>query len=248
VGLRGMFGGGARVDTVLSLNRVHPGGQLHGVVNVNGGRADLDINGIDLALTARVEYETDDGTKHEDVVFHKNQVAGPFRLASGAVQQVPFAYPIPWATPFNVAAGTPLAGVRVGLRTDLDIARAVDKSDIDPLEVIALPSQEAILLGASHLGFRLKESDLERGRLGASPLPFYQEVEFAASDQFRGKVKELEIKFVTDEPGLHVFLEVDKKGMFKRDALNDFFVDHASATVQDWATLLHGHLQAVLGG
>lgn len=248
MGLRGMFGGGAEVDAVLHGNRVYPGGQVQGVVHVRGGKTDLSINGIELALTSRVEVQTDDGTRHVDEVYKKTLVSGPFTLGSGTAQQLPFAFELPWETPFNVVAGTPLPGVRVGLRTDLDIARALDKNDVDPLEVVALPSQEAILVGLGQLGFRLKGSDLERGRLAGSALNFHQEVEFAPSEEWRKQVRELEVRFVTTPQGLQVFLETDKRKMFARDRVDSFGIDHQTALVQNWPQLLRGHLTAIFSG
>jgi len=122
-----MFGGGASVDAVVSNSRTHPGGIVQGVVNVQGGKTELNVNGIELALQTRVEYETDNGTQYANVDFAKEVVSGSFVLQPGASQQLPFHFQLPWETPFNVAAGTPLPGVRVGLETTLDIARAVDR-------------------------------------------------------------------------------------------------------------------------
>lgn len=246
MGLRGMFGGGASVDAVLGDNRVHPGGQLQGVVNVQGGKTALNINGIELALQARVRYQTDDGTTYRDVEFGKNVVCGAFQLSPGATQQLQFQFQVPWETPFTTAAGTPFPDVRVGLVTTLDIAKAVDKGDVDPLAVHALPSHEAILMGAARIGFELRKVEVDGGRTPGAALPFHQELEFKASEEFRRKVRDIEFQFVTDERGLTVFLVVDKKG-FRRDAHNSFFVDHAMAATQDWAGLLYGHVKEVVG-
>lgn len=244
-----MFGGGADVETVLHSNQVRPGGHVQGSVNIRGGHTKVSVNFIELALTARVEVETEDSEYDANVVYYKNRISGSFQLDQGQTFQVPFSLEIPWNTPFNVLSGTRFHGVRIGLRTELDIARSTDKKDVDPLEVIALPSHEALVVGLSQLGFRLKGSDLERGRLSGSPLPFYQEVEFSPADHFRGRMNELEVKFITDAQGMTVVLEIDRKSVFgSSDKTNRFHVDHATAAQQDWASVMQQHLDAIMGG
>lgn len=246
---KGLLGGGADVETTLHSAQVQPGGTVDGVVNVRGGKTDINVNFIELALIARVEVETEDSEYDANVVTYKNRISGGFRLQEGAAQQVPFSLQLPWETPFNLIGGQQLHGVRVGLRTELDIARSIDKKDVDPLTVLALPAHEAILGGLLQLGFRLKGSDLERGRLSGSPLPFYQEVEFAAASQYRSKLNELEVKFVAGPSSMDVILEIDRKTFFggSTDRSNRFRVDYASVG-QDWAGVLGQHLNQVLGG
>ena len=41
-----------------------------------------------------------------------------------------------------------------------DIARSIDKGDVDPIQILALPAQERIVAGFAQIGFRLKGSDL----------------------------------------------------------------------------------------
>lgn len=244
-----MFGGGADVETVLHRNQVSPGENIDGVVNVRGGHTRVSVNFIELALTARVEVETQDSEYDANVVYYKNRITGGFQLEQNQTFQVPFSLPIPWNTPFNKLGGMNLYGVKIGVRTELDIARSVDKKDVDPITVLALPSHEALVVGLAQLGFRLKGSDLESGRLAGSPLPFYQEVEFNPADHFRGRMNELEVKFVTDQHGMDVVLEIDRRSVFgSSDKTNRFHVDHATAASQDWASVMQQHLDTIMGG
>ena len=244
--LRGMFGGGAEVETVLHNSRVHPGGVVEGVIHIAGGHTDRHVNFVELALVARVEVESGDDEYNSTLAFHRIRVAGAFPLRAGSRQQLPFQFPIPWETPPNNIGGQQLRGVSIGLRTELDIARSMDKGDVDPLEIVALPSQEGILAGLSQLGFRFKSSDLEKGHVHGSRLPFYQEIEFAPPSHARHRIEELEVTFVTDQHGLKVVLELDRRGFFgSSDQMNSFHVDHHAATQQDWAAVMGEHLNRV---
>ena len=243
------MGGGASVDTVLHDPRVYPGGVLHGTVNIVGGHTDRDVNFVELALTARVEVETEDSEYDSNVVFVKKRISGPFRLQTGARIPIPFTFEVPWETPFNEVAGTSLHGVRVGIRTELDIAKSVDKGDVDQIRVLALPAQERIVAAFAEIGFRLKGSDLERGHLTGSRLPFYQEVEFYPANHFRGQMQELEVKFVTHPHGMDVVLEIDRRSVFgSSDKTNRFSVDSSTIDSQNWAAVLNDHLSRIMGG
>lgn len=245
---RGLMGGGADVETTVHTQHIYPGQNVEGVVTVIGGHTDRDVNFIELALIARVEVETDDSEYDANVVTYRNKISGPFRLQERARHQVQFSLPLPYETPFNVIAGQRLHGVRVGLRTELDISRSVDKSDVDQLTIAAMPAHEAVLAGVTRLGFSFKGSDLERGRLHGSPLPFYQELEFHPPGNARGRINELEVKFVAGPRSLDVVLEVDRRGFFgSSDRQNRFTVDYAQASQTDWAPVLGETLNRVVG-
>ena len=70
--------------------------------------------------------------------------------------------------------------MNIGVTTELEIARAVDSGDLDPINVHPLPAQQAILDAFIQLGFRFKSADMERGHIRGTRqrLPFYQEIEF----------------------------------------------------------------------
>lgn len=91
--------GGAKVDTVLHDPNCTPGGVLHGVVNLTGGKADQRVQRINLALVARVEveYHTSEGDQErlQNMEFHEQQVAQEFELAAGREHQLPFSMEVP---------------------------------------------------------------------------------------------------------------------------------------------------------
>ncbi|MER8199357.1 sporulation protein [Streptomyces microflavus] len=230
--------GGPSVDTVLSPGAALPGGTLSGEVRLSGGRADFDIEHITLELLARVEAEHEDSEHDGAVVFERFSVGGGFRLAEGEQRTVPFAITLPWETPVTELYGQPL-GIVLGVRTELAVAGAKDKGDLDPLTVGPLPVQEAVLEAFGQLGFGFKSADLEYGRIHGSgqQLPFYQEIELTPPPNYAHQVNEIEVTFLADPAGMEVVVEADKRGgLFSggHDALGRHQVSHADAARSDW--------------
>lgn len=237
--------GGPEVDTVLSNPNTRPGMALEGQVNVKGGNHPVDVEYIALGLVTRVEVEGQDSEYDATVEFHRMPVTGAFRLEAGQPMSVPFQFPVPWETPITDVYGQRLHGMTMGLRTELEIARAVDKGDLDQVNVYPLPVQERILEAFGRLGFRFKGADLERGHLRGvrQTLPFYQEIEFYPGGQYAQGINEVEVTFVANPQTVDVLMEFDKRaGLFTsgRDAFSHFSVSHADADRVDWASQVDG--------
>lgn len=240
----GAFGVGApSVDTVLATLRVLPGGELRGEVRLKGGDFDAEIERITLSLVARAEAEIGEGDAEGVVEFLRVEASGPFTLRTGEDRTVPFQIPMPWESPITEVEGQPLYGMAVGVRTELAIAKAVDKGDLDPLHIAPLPSQEAVLRAFVALGFRFKSADLEMGHIYGvdQRLPFYQEIEFYAPGH--APVGEVELTFVADPSGMAIVLEAD--GVHGDDTFGRWHVGHEEALQRDWAAEINGWLNAV---
>ena len=207
------LGGGADVDTVLDSADVRPGETVSGHVIVRGGELEQRVKYLELALRARVEVETEDSEYNAEQVFHRHRVTEDFELEPGAEHRFDFELTVPIETPFSVVGGQDLPKVRIGVATELEIARALDSTDVDPLRVHALPVHEAVLEAIERLGFAFAGADLEQGRISGSELPFYQEVEFRGSPRFKG-IDQLEVTFLTSAAGTDVILEADRRGGF----------------------------------
>jgi len=249
--LASLGAGGASVETVLTEENVVPGGVVQGEVRIQGGSVPQQIEGLSIGLQARVEVEGGDQEHQQDIEFHRQQLGGAFEVQPGAVHAVPFGLEIPWETPVTMFLGRHLTGMNVGVRTQLQIARAVDSSDLDPVNVHPLPAQQAILDAFGTLGFRFKSADLERGHIRGTRqrLPFYQEIEFFAPQQYRG-LNQVELTFVADEREMDVILEMDKKpGLFSEgsDSFRAFTVGLSSFQETDWAAYLNQWLAEVGG-
>ncbi|MEW2398763.1 sporulation protein [Streptomyces sp. NPDC046862] len=242
--------GGPTVDTVLDPGAARPGGSLTGQVHLKGGDSDFDIEHITLELVARVEAEHDEGESEGAVAFDRFTAGGGFRLAAGEQRSVPFTVTLPWETPITELYGQPL-GIALGVRTELAVAGAKDKGDLDQLTVAPLPVQEAILEALGRLGFGFRSADLEYGRIGGTgqQLPFYQEIELTPAPQHAHQVNEIELTFLATPGGMEVVLEADKRGgLFSsgHDALTRFTVSHDQIEHQDWNTLVDGWIRQLV--
>ncbi|MEU0398184.1 sporulation protein [Streptomyces sp. NPDC006208] len=249
--LASLGAGGASVETVLTEQNVVPGGVVQGEVRIQGGSVDQQIEGLSVGLQARVEVEGGDQEVKQDIEFTKLRLGGAFEVKAGAVHVVPFGLEIPWETPVTSIQGQQLRGMNIGVTTELEIARAVDSGDLDPINVHPLPSQQAILDAFIQLGFRFKSADMERGHIRGTRqrLPFYQEIEFFPPQQYRG-LNQVELTFVADNHEMDVILEMDKKpGLFSEssDSYKAFKVGHHDFQSTDWAAYLNQWLADVGG-
>ncbi|WP_030571239.1 sporulation protein [Streptomyces aureocirculatus] len=247
--LASLGAGGASVETVLTEANVVPGGVVQGEVRIQGGSVDQRIEALSVGLQARVEVEGHDQETKQDIEFTKQRLGGAFELKAGAVHAVPFGLDIPWETPVTHFAGRQLHGMNIGVTTELEIARAVDSGDLDPVNVHPLPAQQAILDAFGQLGFRFKSADMERGHIRGTrqKLPFYQEIEFFPPEQYRG-LNQVELSFVADDREMDVVLEMDKKpGLFSEgsDSYKTFKVGLSDFQGTDWAAYLNEWLSHV---
>ncbi|MFJ2082937.1 sporulation protein [Micromonospora chokoriensis] len=249
--MRAMGVGGPSVETVLANPNCRPGGQLEGRIQVVGGDHQVDIDQVSLGLVTRVEVESGDNDYDTTQEFHRQQITAAFRLESGQRHDIPFRFAVPWETPVTELYGQHLHGMTMGLRTELEVARAVDKGDLDAVSVHPLPAQERLLDALLRLGFRFARADVERGHIYGvrQTLPFYQEIEFNPAPQYARSINQLEVTFVADAQQMQVVLEVDKRGgVFSegRDAFGRFTVDHATADRTDWTAELDNWLRQSL--
>ncbi|MGW1146896.1 sporulation protein [Streptomyces sp. NPDC002454] len=249
--LASLGAGGASVETVLNEVNVVPGGVVQGEVRIQGGSVNQKIEALSVGLQAKVEVESGDQEYHQDIEFSKQRLGGAFELQAGAVHAVQFGLEIPWETPITHFAGQHLRGMNIGVSTELEIARAVDSGDLDPINVHPLPAQQAILDAFAELGFRFKNADMERGHIRGTrqQLPFYQEIEFLPPQQYHG-LHQVELSFVADGVGMDVILEMDKKpGLFREGGdsyraftvgLNDFRETNWTAYLNQWLSEVGG--------
>ncbi|MFJ4773317.1 sporulation protein [Streptomyces uncialis] len=249
--LASLGAGGASVETVLTEINVVPGGVVQGEVRIQGGSVNQQIEALSVGLQARVEVEGNDQEYKQDVSFTKQRLGGAFELQAGAVHAVQFGLEIPWETPITHFGGQHLRGMNIGVTTELEIARAVDSGDLDPVHVHPLPAQQAILDAFAQLGFRFKSADMERGHIRGTrqKLPFYQEIEFLPPQQYHG-LNQVELSFVADDREMDVILEMDKKpGLFGEgsDTFRSFKVGLHDFQGTDWSAYLNQWLSEVGG-
>ncbi|MGW0645955.1 sporulation protein [Streptomyces badius] len=246
--------GGPSVDTVLQPGPALPGGLLSGEVRLRGGGSDMTVDRISLLLVARVEREGQEEEDEGTVVLERFSVGGGFRLAEEADHAVPFTITLPWETPITELHGQHLGPV-LGIRTEVEIAGARDKGDLDALAVGPLPAQEAILEAFGRLGYVFRSADLELGHIRGTGqrLPCYQEIEILppAGHAHAHAVNEIEVTFIAAPGGLEVVIEADKRaGLFTEghDTVHRFTASHHAAPQTDWNAQVDAWLKEVIAG
>ncbi|GAB4047973.1 sporulation protein [Catellatospora paridis] len=238
-----MFGvGGPSVRTELKVSRAKPGGKLSGTVEVTGGDHQVSIGYIALALVTDVGVQGGLLGDQSTGEISRQKVVEGFTLAARERRIFDITCDVPLETPLTRAFGQPLAGMNVGLRTELEVAREVDRTDLDPVEIDPTAAQQHILDALVKLGFQFVKADVERGRLRGLPqtLPFYQEIEFLPGTAYAAQLRNLEVTFVATDRKLHVVMELDRKvgPLADRDIFGRFTVDPATIADTDWRGLL----------
>ncbi len=242
--------GGPSVDTVLDSPHAVPGEVIAGQVRIQGGSSDAQIEEILLSLVTRVEVEHGDHERAGTAEFLRVSAGRKVRVTAGQLTTVPFQLALPWETPISAVGGRELPGMVVGVRTELVIAGAPDKGDLDPVLVGPLESQDRVLEAFGELGFSFRSADVEAGRLHGvrQELGFFQEIEFFPPSRYAGRVSQVELTFVASPDDLVVVLEADRRGgMFRSggDSFGRFHVSHEEALRTDWAAAIDGWLAKV---
>lgn len=235
--------GGPSVDTVLDSPHATPGQVITGQVRIQGGSADVEIGQVVLSLVTRAESEHGDHEYAGTAEFLRAVVGQQVRVTAGQLLSLPFQLSIPWETPITAVGSTHLHGMNIGVRTELVIAGAPDKGDLDPISVHPLPSQDRVLDAFGDLGFQFRSADVEIGHLRGvhQELGFYQEIEFFPPSAFAGRINQVELTFVANPHELVVVLEADKRGgMFSGggDSFGQFRMSHQEAQATDWTSLI----------
>lgn len=247
--LKARFGGGTTVDTVVHTPATQPGGTVDGVVEIVGGEFEQKINFMAHRLEVRVEVERDDGESHRTDSFAEQHASGPFTLRPGERHSLPFLFDVPWQTPFTHLGGHELPGIRLGMRTELDIAGSLDKGDLDPLRIDPHPAQLLLLDAFARAGCVLRRSDVESGRIPGAEFSFYQEVEFSPPPQHSGRLKEVEVTFLSGPQGMDVLVEGDRRSGFRTaggDRVHRLSVPYDALDRHDWTAVVHEHLEELV--
>ncbi|MBC3191603.1 sporulation protein [Pseudonocardia sp. C8] len=242
--LKARFGGGTTVDTAVHTPVTQPGGFLDGVVEIVGGDVEQRIKYLALRLEVEVEVERDDREHRSTTSFAEQRVADRFELHPGERRSVPFRFEVPLQSPFNVVHGRDLPGVRLGLRTELDIAGSLDRGDLDPVRVEPIPPQQRLLAAFEQAGCHFLRADVEQGHIPGAQFGFYQEIEFAPPRDLRG-LKEVEVSFLAGPHAIDVLIQGDRRGGFLDaggDRVARLTIPYDQLDRHDWASEMRGHL------
>jgi len=203
--------GAARVDTVLDSLSVFQGETLKGVVHIQGGDVEQQIDAINLKLCTEIKVESEDGSSYQDFILGKLQAVQPFVIAPNENKQVPFELALDAETPIT-ALNALKNQCHVWLETTLDIDFAIDPKDRDLIEVKPLPVVAKVLNEIERAGFAMVKADVEKGYVRggnfSSKSGCYQEIEFRNKGFI--STKEIELSFILDGDIVHCLAEVDR--------------------------------------
>ncbi|WP_028544738.1 sporulation protein [Paenibacillus taiwanensis] len=197
--------GNAKVDTLLEHARYAPGDQVQGVVKIVGGQVAQQVDGIRLTLMTQYLKESNDHKHWVNCELARYRVSEAFTLQPNEQRDFPVHIILPQQTPLTIGKAP------VWLKTELDIASAVDPSDHDRIEIVPSVEQSIVIDALNRLGFRLRKAECEHApRLGHS-YPFVQEFEFVPTSYFRDELDELEVIFYPTEHQLELLLQIDRR-------------------------------------
>ena len=143
--------GAAKVDTVLESMSVYQGDTLKGVVHIQGGDVEQQIDAINLKLCTEVKVEVDDSVSYQDFIIGKMQAVQPFTIAPNEHKQVPFEFKLNDETPIT-ALNAHKNQCHVWVETTLDIDFAIDPKDRDLLKFTPFPSLQRSFQQLNRLG------------------------------------------------------------------------------------------------
>lgn len=212
--------GAAKVDTRLERSDLAPGDEVRGVIEVQGGDGETEIDGIHLEVQTLYKRESGDNTVTETGTIERFTVAGHTVIRGGESGGLPFAFGLPYDTPLTMDNR-----ISVWVRTSLDVKMAMDPSDSDSISVRPNATQGTILEAFERLGFALRNVENEElpHRLRRR-LPFAQEFEFAArGGEFAGRFDEVEMVMFPAPESVDVVLQIDRRarglGSFLSEAM-----------------------------
>ncbi|WP_079509433.1 sporulation protein [Mesobacillus jeotgali] len=200
--------GAAKVDTKLEKDRVMPGEEVRGVVEIRGGNTEQKIDDIYLSLHTTYIKESDDRKYTATAQIDRFRLTQSFIIQENETKEIPFSFRLPLEMPLT------LGRTKVWVSTGLDIKNAIDPGDKDYLMVVPNQLMQGVFNAVSDLGFRLREADCEQApRHLRRNLPFIQEFEFVpSSGPFRGRLDELELVFYPNsENEVEILMQVDRR-------------------------------------
>lgn len=211
--------GAAKVDLMLEEDVVNAGDTIVGVVRIQGGRVEQQVDDVYAFVKTCYLKELNDKKLEVEATVSKFLLASKFPVEPEQVYEFPVSFQLPLITPVTLGR-TP-----VWIQTGLDIKDSIDPKDRDYLQVGPNVATAIILEAVQQLGFRIREVSCEYApRYGrVNGLEFVQEFEFVPPSQFRHKLDELEIIFFPDEQGIEILMQIDRKARGIEGWLADAF-------------------------
>ncbi|TYR81685.1 sporulation protein [Priestia megaterium] len=185
--------GAAKVDLVLNDSAYTLGRQIEGVIRVQGGKVEQQINFINVEFWLEVRMKN--GEVHTHKVTSIPAVSS-FTVREGEKMEWPFTYNLPMDLPISAS------NVSYFFKTHLDIDGGADGVDRDFIRIQAPQSLYQLVDGFEALGFREKHGS---GKFNG----YKQEFEFFPTSALVGRIKEVEFEVAIEQSGIRVLLELD---------------------------------------
>ncbi|MDS0260849.1 sporulation protein [Haloarcula sp. S1CR25-12] len=211
--------GAATVDTVFPRTELVPGETVTAEVELYGGDATQEIDGIYFDLKTRLSEGED-----EERLITEFALDEEIELSPGDERTVPVDIEIPPWVPLT------RGGASVWLETGLDIDWAVDPTDEDRIDIVPDAYIQALFDALEELGFALRYAELVETPY-LDDRPFAQEFDFRPTDsRFTDDLDELEVTIVPRSDDLRVFVEFDTVDEVAEEYDMDFDEMEASLT------------------
>jgi len=192
--------GSAKVDLILPKNNYRAGERIEGILKVQGGIAEQEVNKIYVQLVVQSKYKAGDEVKEVNKILDHAVLTEGFKISQEEQErEIPVSYLLPEDIPVTTGA------TQFFLTTGMDISRAVDPRDNDPVEILPGQRLEIVMKALEkELGFRKKRgTGAFNGR--------YQEFEYWPSKFMKGRLDELEVIYQVREDGIGLIMQIDKK-------------------------------------
>ncbi len=199
--------GAARVDLILREPTVTAGDTITGVVRIQGGRVDQQVEDVYAYVKTRYLKDVNHNPMYVDATIAAILLAGKFTVEAEREYEFPVAFRLPPYTPAT------MGGTQVWIRTGMEINEAIDPKDEDYLQVTPHPYTAVVLEAAERLGFRLRDASCVHAPYHgiAKGMPFVQEFEFRPSLERWSRLDELQIVCYPDDDGVGLLLQIDRQ-------------------------------------
>lgn len=228
--------GSVRANSVIHTDQAQPGGELNGVLHVQGGDASQNIDTIGMALMTQYKRDVDDQDVYVAHVLNETRLGEGFQVAPREKRELPFSLPVPLQTPLTRGRA------EVWVQTALTIPKSVAPQDRVELRIEPTPGMARVLDALEQLGFTLHQVDCAQTHLYEHDAPFVQEFEFLPGGDYAGRLTELEVIMAPDADGVEVLIEADlRAGGLAEMLLGDFDMNERFARIRiDRATWSQG--------
>jgi sporulation-control protein len=191
--------GAATVDTVFPRTALSPGETVTADVELSGGEATQDIEGIYFSLKTRLS-----GGEDRERTIGEFAVEEALTLEPDEERTIPVEVQVPRWTPLTKG------GASVWFETGLDIDWAKDPTDEDRIDIQPGEYTAALFDAVDELAFALRATKLVETPY-LDDRPFAQEFDFRPTDErFGTELDDLEILILPRADDLRTFIEFDR--------------------------------------